>query len=320
MNSTQLTTTEAKTFGDWAYIAIHKHFEKALKHEDPVNRDEDPEELHQMRVGVRRLRSAIAAFAKAIELPLPTQDKNLGKIGRTLGVLRDIDVLQETLSQQYLPILPEIEQEILNLALEFLEKRRHKALKRVRKLFREDLYQDFKKSLHTWLAKPTYHKIAEIEIHLILSDLLLPEISRLLLHPGWLVGVRFDAQQINFPENREQILYLEAEILHDLRKEAKRTRYLLELFTQFYGDQYEYYLQQIKTIQTILGEIQDGFVLGEFLTVSLTSDWKKQMPTLVQQINNTRSQGYLLWGELQQTFLNRDVRKHLHLTLEEYSF
>ncbi len=314
---TQLTTLTPKTFGDWAYLAVNKHFEKVIKHEPEVSKDQDPEELHQMRVGVRRLRSAIAGFAPALSLPKGVQDRNLGRIGRTLGVLRDLDVLQETLCEEYFPQLPETEQVTLTQGLTILAKRRQKAFKKVRKLFEEKLYLNFKQDLELWLEQPRYQPIAEIDIYLILTDLLLPEVSRLLLHPGWLVGVKIEGEGVVFPDNRQDILYYQAEILHDLRKEAKRTRYLLELFTHFYGEQYQSYLQDIKTIQGILGEVQDSFVLGEFLTGALQLDWRKEIPTLVELISLNRQKRYQAWGELQQKFLTLEVRKDLHSTLEQ---
>lgn len=69
------TDPDAKTFGDWAYIAIAKHFNKILNHEAKVLEDRDPEELHQMRVGMRRLRSAIAGFTPALNLPNNASEK-----------------------------------------------------------------------------------------------------------------------------------------------------------------------------------------------------------------------------------------------------
>jgi CHAD domain-containing protein len=60
MNNSQ----EAKTLGDWAKIAIQQHYQKILNHEPLVLKDKDPEELHQMRVGMRRLRTAIVAHLK----------------------------------------------------------------------------------------------------------------------------------------------------------------------------------------------------------------------------------------------------------------
>jgi CHAD domain-containing protein len=66
---------KAKTFGDWAVIAIAKHYHKILKHESEVLKDKDPEELHQMRVGMRRLRSAMSAFSLAINFPEAATEK-----------------------------------------------------------------------------------------------------------------------------------------------------------------------------------------------------------------------------------------------------
>lgn len=63
---TVVTQNEEKTLGYWAALAIKKHFEKVLKHEEDVLADRDPEALHQMRVGTRRLRSAIAGFASTL--------------------------------------------------------------------------------------------------------------------------------------------------------------------------------------------------------------------------------------------------------------
>ena len=90
---------EAKTLGDWAKIAIQQHYQKILKHETLVLQDKDPEELHQMRVGMRRLRTAIAGFSCAVTLPKSVDEKKVGEIATILGKLRDLDVLQETLNK-----------------------------------------------------------------------------------------------------------------------------------------------------------------------------------------------------------------------------
>ncbi|MEM8779312.1 MAG: CHAD domain-containing protein, partial [Cyanobacteria bacterium P01_G01_bin.49] len=91
---------EPTTFGDWGYLAIAKHSSKFIKHESGVLEDKDPEELHQMRVGMRRLRSAIHGFDAALELPKNAQEKKVKKIAQVLGKLRDLDVLQDTFKNQ----------------------------------------------------------------------------------------------------------------------------------------------------------------------------------------------------------------------------
>ncbi|NER99765.1 MAG: CHAD domain-containing protein, partial [Symploca sp. SIO1B1] len=68
---------DPKTFGHWGYLAVEKHFQKILKHEIEVIKDKDPEELHQMRVGMRRLRTTVTSFEGAISLPKAAQEKKI---------------------------------------------------------------------------------------------------------------------------------------------------------------------------------------------------------------------------------------------------
>lgn len=66
---------KANTLGDWASLAIKKHLDKIVKHEADVLADKSPEALHQMRVNMRRLRSAITGFAPALDLPKSASEK-----------------------------------------------------------------------------------------------------------------------------------------------------------------------------------------------------------------------------------------------------
>jgi CHAD domain-containing protein len=111
----------AKTVADWAYIGIDKHFHKVLKHEAGVLLDQDTEELHQIRVGMRRLRSTLTGFAPALTMPKYADQKRVGNLGRILGELRDLDVLKEAFVGHYQPILPPKEQDLLKKVLQVLE-------------------------------------------------------------------------------------------------------------------------------------------------------------------------------------------------------
>ncbi len=311
---------EPKTFGDWAYIAIAKHFNKILKHEEAVIQDTDPEELHQIRVGMRRLRSAIVGFAPALKLPEEAGEKQVGKVAKVLGKLRDIDVLEETLKNQYQPTLPHEEQKYLDQALKTLAKQRKKAFKKVKKILGHKKYVALKQSFEQWLNAPNYQDIGQISIHDILPDLLLPQVSKLMLHPGWCVGVNFDNGEIQFPdglskEEVKNILNNKGLVLHDLRKEGKRSRYNMELFTQFYGDVYQEQVKDIKELQTVLGEIQDSFVLREFLGSIFKQDLDQKVTVLSNKLLENRYQKWQQWEGLQRKFLNRKTRKDLHITI-----
>lgn len=312
--------SDAKTFGDWSYIAIAKHFKKTIKHEKEVLKDEHPEELHQMRVGMRRLRSAIAGFSPALNLPPEADEKKVGKIARTLGQLRDIDVLGDLLKNQYQPTLPTKEQKQLNKALDVLAEQRNQAFKKVEDILKDKLYLNLKMAFQNWLKNPNYQEIAEISIASVLSDLLLPQISKLLLHPGWVLGVDFKEGSIQFHDTLkkqqvENILNDKGVILHELRKEAKRSRYNMELFTQFYSDSYQDYLKDIKDLQAVLGDIQDSFVLAEFLTEAFEKEFSSKMPVFAEQLAETRYQKWQEWQRLQHRFLDKKTREDLHLTI-----
>lgn len=316
-----MTNSEsAVTFGDWGKIAVEQHFNKILKHEAAVLKDKDPEELHQMRVGIRRLRSAMIGFAPAIALPKTATEKNAGNIGRVLGELRDLDVLLLTIETEYLPYLPASEQKYLAQAIQVITKKRKKAFKQVQSILESKSYQHFKQGLKEWLEKPEYTTIAATKIDLILPDLLLPQISKFLLHPGWLVGVNLAAEKIDFNPNLtleevQSLLKIEEKLLHSLRKEAKKTRYNMALFTQFYGEQYANYLQKIKDIQEVLGVIQDCFVLSLFFTQVFNTNLEKKLPNLVQQFNQKRYQKWQEWQSLQQPFLDLTTRREFQKTI-----
>lgn len=290
-----------ETYGDWAIAAIKKHFEKMLKHESAVWEDKEPEALHQMRVGMRRLRTALVGFSRAIKVPKPAREKKVGSIARKLGTLRDLDVLKESLETDYLPTLPPKEQTQLKPVCKELRKQRQQAYQKVTQTLDSKDYQKLKNALNEWLEKPKLSAIASLPISEFLPDLLLPHVSNLLLHPGWMVGKNTDQTSAT---------------LHDLRKAAKKSRYQMELFPHCYDEPYQQYVKQIKEIQSILGDIQDSVVLGEFLSDCCGETLSQDFPHLSQQLTDFRAQKWQQWEELQQHFLNPATRQNLRLTVQ----
>jgi CHAD domain-containing protein len=309
---------ENKTFGDWAYLAIKKHLKHTIKYETDVLKDTDPESLHQMRVGMRRLRTAIHGFAPAVALPKSAQEPKVAKIARQLGELRDLDVLQETLQNQ-IALLPTEEQDLLNKVLNSLGKQRKKTLEKVQSTLESSSYQKLIAGFKDWLEEPTYGALAELSIYEVLPDLLLPSISQLFLHPAWIVGVKLEAGEIEIAndldsEQVKQLLDTHGDSVHSLRKQAKRVRYQMELFTDFYDDTYQNYLKDIKEIQSLLGEIQDSFVLAEFLS-DVDANFMVKLPTLATQLRETRYQVWQKWQLLQKRYLNPAMRKDFHASI-----
>ncbi|MEC4818574.1 MAG: CHAD domain-containing protein [Scytonema sp. PMC 1069.18] len=309
-----------KTLGTCAYSAIQKHLKKTLKWETTVQKDKDPEALHQMRVGMRRLRTAVTRFQPALQLPKSASDKKIGKIARCLGNLRDLDVLKDTLENLDRSDLPRKEHQFLQKALDDLSEQREEALDDVRATFKGERYKSLKSSMKEWLEKPSYQPLASLPIEQVLPDLLLPEVSQFLLHPGWLVGTKLLGTEIvvsrDWDSQRvEQQLQTSGDILHSLRKQAKRLRYQMELFTDMYGESYMACITEVKAVQEILGAIQDSVVLGEWLVSTLKSKIHIHLPTLANQLAENRYQWWQQWQPLQERYLKAETRHRFHLTM-----
>jgi CHAD domain-containing protein len=258
---------------------------------------------------MRRLRTALVGFSRAIVIPKAAREKKVGKIARELGTLRDLDVLKASLENDYFPAIPPSEQEQLKSVLKHLEKRRKHAYKKVIKALEGNQYQDLKASLKQWLEAPKLSAIAPLPIAEVLPDLLLPHVSNFLLHPGWLVGQSSHLDAIT-------LLDQQGETLHSLRKAAKKSRYQMELFTHCYNSTYQHYVKQVKAIQSVLGDIQDSVVLAEFLSNYCDKTLAEDFPALTEKLSAFRQQKWQAWEALQQYFLDPATRHNLRLTIE----
>ncbi|OUL24182.1 CHAD domain-containing protein [Nostoc sp. 106C] len=314
------TNATVQTLGDYAYQAIQKHYKKTLKWEKSVKKDEDPEALHQMRVGMRRLRTAVSRFVIALDLSKPISDKNIGKIARRLGNLRDLDVLKETLEKDYKPRLSKKEQKYLHTAFDAISKQREQALSTVETTLKDESYKSLKQELEEWLEKPSYKDLASITIQQVLPDLLLPEVSQFLLHPGWLVGTEVGESELKVrkgweADKVEQQLINNGETLHNLRKQAKRVRYQMELFSDLYSESYAAYIVDVKSIQDILGAMHDSVVLTEWLEDVFKSDMHSHLHGLTKLLAENRYQLWQQWQPLQERYLKTETRHGFHLTI-----
>lgn len=301
------------TLGHTAYNALQKHFRKSVKHEEDVLADHDPEYLHQMRVGMRRLRSALHVFGFAIELPKSISDRRIRNFAQVLGAVRDLDVMQAELMTD--AELPKAEHKKLQQIVKELLKVRSQDFDQLEKTLKSKKYQEFKQDFEDWLSLPKYKPISQLPIQEIAPDLLLPLVSEILLHPAWLIGVQFESEEKQFalstPEMIHEQLNESGEQLHDLRKQMKRLRYQTELFVDFYGEAYQALVEEIKTIQEVLGQIQDSVILQDFLQQQVDVSIAKVCPTFAAQLEQKRLEAWEKWRSLQAKYLDADFRSKL---------
>jgi CHAD domain-containing protein len=87
--------------GQFAQQVIAEQYQRMVSQEKGVLADEDPEYLHQMRVGSRRLRTALQVFSQVVKLPKQAGTQRIRKIAQTLGALRDLDVQIADIQSEY---------------------------------------------------------------------------------------------------------------------------------------------------------------------------------------------------------------------------
>ncbi|PSN05695.1 metal-binding protein [filamentous cyanobacterium CCT1] len=313
------TTQQYTTLGAMAHRAIARYLKQMVAYEQPVLADTDPENLHQMRVGLRRLRTAVQVFDAGLDLPKAGREAKIAAVGRRLGQLRDLDVIWATLRDRYAPDLPDSEQQQLGLVLLHLAKVRHKTFKRVKKLLKGAPYQPLKQALSNWVAEPTYTAIAALPADQVLPDLLLPLVSQLWLHPGWLVGTTTNLNglavntHLNQP-NTDALISNQGPTLHSLRKQVKRVRYQLRLVADLYPHSLDDDIDRLSAMQDTLGDLQDSTVLEDFIGAVVPSA-RGQMPTLFALLGDRRHEAWRQWQGYQQHYLEADQRQRLRLAL-----
>lgn len=313
--SEQTPNRNLSTVGDYGYDAIEKHCQKIFKYEKRILTENDPENLHQIRVGMRRLRSILLSFNSALRLPSVICDRTIGKIARILGQERDADIIEINLAEKYKPNLPPEENQILaEINLNFNQKRNLK-FPSSREILNGKKYLKLKQALLDWLESPEFTAISSWKIERLLPDLLLPQISIFSLQSGWLIGTELDeSKEIKIANlNIKEIIKLLSEkgkYLHSLRKQAKKVRYQLELFTNFYPPQYQEYIDFVKEIQTVLGNIQDNLCLLNYLDNVGGNKWEKKLPHLGELIHQDQERQWREWQHLQGIFLSPNYLSH----------
>lgn len=291
------------SLGEYAKKVIGLQFQHIVEQEKGVLEDSDPEFLHQMRVGSRRLATALEVFDKAVLLPKPARRKSVTGLAKSLGKLRDLDVQLLTLKEEYIPQLNSGEQHTTNCLFEHLKEKRSHAFLAVKRILADARYLELKSAYTRWLRQPGYTQLGEIDLELILPDLLSPLLSRLLLHPAWLIS-------------QDDTSRSGALTLHSLRKTAKSVRYQAEYFADFYESDFKEWISQLKILQDTLGKVQDTFVLRKQLSTHFSNASQEVgFVELENAIQGGYEKALSKWNEIRQQYLEPDFRHHLRCML-----
>lgn len=144
--SRSATPVDLREYAAWV---IASDLEKMLSHIDEVERNEETDPIHDMRVASRKTRAALELFSVCFSDPDYTHlERRVKEVTDVLSAARDLDVMQETLTDR-LRALPADQREGLQGFIDQLSTRRQKRQKPVekalRRLEREKLKARFKR-------------------------------------------------------------------------------------------------------------------------------------------------------------------------------
>jgi CHAD domain-containing protein len=251
------------TMAEAASKTLLYHLQRMMRHESGTREGKDPEELHDMRVAVRRMRAAVRVFADYLDRgALKPYMKTMRQTGRQLGTVRDLDVFRMK-AQKYVDSVPPGQEAALDPLLGAWEEEREKQRADLVSFLDDDRYESFKKEFESFLrgadlgvtrrvsddGEPLPTKIRDVLPHVLLERLAAVRAYDESITSGAAPVLRF----------------------HQLRITTKSLRYNLEFFQEVLGPKSKSLIDITKLVQDHLGDLQDASVTCEVLLGFLAS-------------------------------------------------
>jgi triphosphatase len=225
-----------------------------LLRNEPAVLSGQPEGVHQMRVAVRRLRSAVSALKKV----LPEEDvrwvtEELRRLGRTLGPARNLDIFAAELLPEARSVLPD--QPGWDGLAGDLDRLRHTAYEEVTEAIRSRRHTVAMLRLLRWFEACGWRR------HSSPDELDIRSCPIIRIAPSVL-----DRHRRKVRKRSKGFKRLAPPERHKLRIAVKKLRYTIELFGSLFDrDDLEDFVGRLKRLQSDLGNANDVRVAHEFI-------------------------------------------------------
>jgi CHAD domain-containing protein len=278
-----------------------RQFTTMLKHEAGSRTGADIEDVHDMRVATRRMRSTMRLIEPYFKPKrIRAYNAMLRRIAAALGAVRDLDVLIEDLTR-YMSDGQHENAAALAEVVALLDSRRTPARAALNLLFDKGQYRRFTEDFAAFLLTPGLG-VAKAD------DEPMPTTVRQLLptiiysHLGHVRA--YDA------------ILAEADdtTLHDLRIQFKRLRYAASLFSEVLGSSIDEYITQIRKAQDHLGRMNDIVTARGLLSALLPDLSPEAAEALNGYLSTLDAEGEMLRGgvaELWRQFNLKTVQRQL---------
>ena len=244
---------KAKKRSDSSTRAILRYLFEIMKaNEAGIKADIDTEFLHDYRIAIRRTRSALSQIRNvfpAVETAYFKQ--SFRYLGQFTSELRDLDVYLLSESD-FEALLPEAMSEDIVPLFEYLRTLREKALAEVIVNLSSPAYAGVLGEWEEFLSEPISKKAAAANAAVPIVDL-----ARQRIYKRYQRVIR-DGSYI--------LTHTQDELLHALRIECKKLRYLIEFFASLFPrKKMNRLIRQLKNLQDNLGDFSDLSVQQEYL-------------------------------------------------------
>jgi len=258
------------TIGEVVQAAVGKALARMVAHDPGVRMGDDPEDVHQARVGTRRLRSDLRTFRPLLDSDwVAGLREEAGWYAGLLGEVRDTEVLMELLEHQARS-LPKEDAAGVTPIVRRLAKEREAGRKRLLVGMDSPRYVALLDRLTEATTQPQFASVESDGPHRLAVDALPALVRR-----PW---KRLAKAVRGLPEVPAD------EQLHAVRILAKHTRYAAEAAAGVIGKPATTFAKQIAAVQTVLGDHQDACVMEAWLRQAVPKTRSTREAMLIGQL------------------------------------
>jgi len=278
---------------DVAFAALRLHFARATAREPGARLGADPEELHDLRVAIRRLQAALRLYRDHLPGRARRFRSELRRIGRSLGEVRDLDVQIEWL-REHAAELPRSERDGVRMIVSALQRRRRAARGAMLETLDSPRTEDFAQRFSRWLDRGPTGKPRRGRRPITKEA---PKLIRERIRTLVRAGRRID--RASPPAD-----------YHALRILAKQARYALEFHADVYGPPARRAIRRIVALQDLLGEHQDAEVFLDHIRTLLEDDAARPGPEATAALEHLAARRAERGRELRSHFPRTFRRAH----------
>lgn len=289
---------------DWADKVLRVRFGEILEKRDAALEPDSVAGVHDMRVAIRRLRSALRDFSTLLKRkPLKQFRKDLKRFARALGEVRDEDVTIIALKNLRKKARDRNVREGIGELVAQRKEKRERAHLGILEILSATSIKNLQKSYDEAIGEMVQGKNSAQNI-----------------------GLKQAARKI-VSRSLEEFCDLSANIyepfvdepLHKFRIAAKRLRYGIELYADCWGERIKPFVEEIKDMQDFLGEVHDADVWLENLSKILTEE-RDENPAnlwLLSEFVNQRTRNYRAALKLWSDWKENDFLERLEKTVSQ---